>query len=238
MLVIGEPKVVVYQARNLLNGHRYIGVTKQGLHRRTYGHLKDARTGKGNRFHNAIRKYGEEHFIFGIIHDFRDDYDLARVYEHEFICKEKPEYNLTWGGEGGSLHQSTKDKLRAINLGRKASAETRAKMAASQTGRPPTKGRTGQPRSAEEREKIRQSLKAVTWVDTPARIASRARTGASAASEARKIPVKCLDDGNVFESVRAAAKFYGLDSVQLSAAVRKQRVVFKGKRFVCLPKTS
>lgn len=237
MFVYGQPKVVVYQARNLLNGHRYIGVTKQGLHRRTYGHLKDARTGKGNRFHNAIRKYGEEHFVFGVVHDFGDDYDLARVYEHELICKERPEYNLTWGGEGGSMHQSTKDKLRAINLGRKASAETRAKMAASQTGRPPTKGRTGQPVPQETREKIRRSLKAAQWVDTPARIASRARTGASAASEARKIPVKCLDDGNVFDCVKYAANFYGMDQMKLGAAIRAEKP-YRGRRFERLPKSS
>jgi group I intron endonuclease len=226
-----EPKVVVYEARNALNGHRYIGVTKQGLHRRKYGHFKDARTGKGSRFHNAIRKYGADNFIFSVLHDFEDDYDLARVCEHEYICKHRPEYNLTWGGEGGSMHQSTKDKLRAINLGRKASAETRAKMAASQTGRPPTKGRRGQPRSAEEREKIRRSLKEAKWVDTPARIASRARTGASAASEARKIAVECVNDGRVFESLKAAAEFYGLVPTKLSLAFRKGWRI-RGMRFI------
>lgn len=282
-----EPLVIVYQATNLANNKRYIGVTKLGLRDRVRRHRYEAKKGNGL-FQKAVRKYGIDGFSFEVLADFEDDYDLARVYEFEMICKHRPEYNLTAGGEGGTPAESTRAKLAAVHLGRKrppearanmseaqrrrarehpisaetrekmraaklgrrhspesiakmvgrkASAETRAKMSAAQTGRPPTKGRTGQPRSAEEREKIRQSLKAVQWVDTPARIASRARTGASAASEARKIPVKCFDDGHVFESVRAAAKFYGHDSVHLARAIRAGKP-YRGRRFERLPKTA
>lgn len=230
MLTTDKLKTVVYQARNLLNGHRYIGVTKQGLAKRQYGHIKDARTGRGNRFHNAIRKYGEEYFVFGVVHDFDDDYDLARLYEHELICKERPEYNLTYGGEGGAMHQSTKDKLRAANLGRKASVETRAKIALAMAGRPPTKGRTGQPRKTEEREKIRTTLQKRQWVDTPARQASRARTGTSAAQLARRVPVLCENDGLHYESVKDAAVHYGLNATKLAAAIRVDKA-YKGLRF-------
>mgnify|MGYP000039888050 CR=1 FL=1 len=283
-----EPRAIVYQVRNLVNGKRYIGVTKRGLHNRMRAHLSQARTGRGNLLHRAIRKYGRENFVFEVLHDFVDDYDLARVYEFEMICKHRPEYNLSAGGEGGTPAPSTIAKIRAAHLGkkrspraranmsegqrvrarenppsaetrekmrtaklgqkhrpesiakmvgRKDSPETRAKKSAAQTGRPPTKGRTGQPVPSETREKIRQSLKARQWVDTPARIASRARTGASAASEARKIPVRCLDDGHVFDCVKAAALFYGFDQMKLGAAIREQKM-YRGRRFERLPKTS
>lgn len=283
-----EHRAIVYQVKNLVNGKRYIGVTKRGLHNRMRSHLSEAKTGRGRLLQHAIRKYGAENFVFGVLHDFGNDYDLARVYEFEMICKHRPEYNLSAGGEGGTPAPSTVAKIRAANtgkkrspqaranmseaqrvrgrmyphtaetrekmrlaklgqkhrpesiakmVGRKDSPETRDKKSASQMGRPPTKGRTGQPRSAEEREKIRQSLKAAQWVDTPARAASRARTGASAASEARKIPVKCLDDGNVFDCVKAAAQFYGFDQMKLGAAIRAQQT-HKGKRFERLSKSS
>lgn len=280
-----EPKVIVYQARNLVNGKRYIGVTKQGLHNRQRSHRNEARLGRGNLLHKAMRKYGQENFVFGILADFEDDYELAKVYEWEMISKHRPEYNLTAGGEGGTLHASTRALLsaarkgrklsaetrarisegqrnrpppseetrekmrqarlgvpmapeqRAKMIGRKDSAETRAKKAAAQTGRPPTKGRTGQPVLEETKVKISQTLKQRGWQDTPARIASRARTGASAASEARKIPVQCLDDGNVFESVKDAAKFYGHDQVHLGRAIRVGRP-YRGRRFQRLPKPS
>lgn len=283
-----EPRTIVYQVRNRVNAKCYIGVTKQGLHNRRRAHVSVARRGGGNLLHAAIRKYGQENFVFETLFDFEGDYELARVYEWEMICKHRPEYNLSAGGEGGTPHETTIAKWRAYRMGkkrtpearanmseaqrrrarefphsaetrekmrqaklggkhrpesiakmvgRKDSPETRAKKSAAQIGRPPTKGRTGQPVPPETREKIRQALKARQWQDTPARAASRARTGASAASEARKIPVKCLDDGNIFDCVKAAAKFYGLDQMKLGAAIRAGKP-YRGRTFERLPKSS
>ena len=282
-----EPLVVVYQATNVKNGKRYIGVTKRGLRARRNSHRNSARTGTGL-FQRAIRKYGIDGFRFEVLFDFQDDYDLAKVYEWEMISKHRPEYNLAAGGEGGVAHvltrarlsaahkgkkrsieararmsaaqriravefpvdEETRAKMRAAKLGRKhapevvarraaagyrPSAETRAKMSAAQTGRPPTKGRTGQPVPQETREKIRQTLKNATWVDTPARIASRTRTGVRAAHEARKIPVRCVEDGNVFETIKAAAQFYGLNQMKLGAAIRAGKP-YRGHTFERLPK--
>lgn len=282
-----EPLVIVYQATNLTNGKRYIGVTKRGLRARRISHRNGAVKGTGL-FQRAIRKYGIDGFRFEALADFQDDYDLAKIYEWEMISKHHPEYNLAAGGEGGTAHELTRAKLsvahkgkkrspqararmseaqrlraiefpvneitrakmRAAKLGRKhtpevvarraavgyrPSIETRAKMSAAQIGRPPTKGRTGQPVLQETREKIRQTLKNATWVDTPARIASRARTGVRAAHEARKIPVRCIEDGNVFETIKAAAKFYDLDQMKLGAAIRAGRA-YRGHSFERLPK--
>lgn len=276
-----EPKVVVYQVRNLVNGKRYIGVTKQGLHNRKRAHLNDARRGAGHMLHKAIRKYGKENFAFAVLYDFEGDYELARIYEWEMISKHRPEYNLSAGGEGGTMHESTKakiiaahtgkkrsqearanmseaqrargreqppsaetrEKMRSAKLGRKHtpesiakmvgrkdSAETKAKKSAAQIGRPPTKGRAGQAVSGETRARISRALKERGWVDTPARVASRARTGAQAASTARKTPVRCLDDGRVFDSVKAAAGFYGFNQMKLGLAIRESRA-YRGTRF-------
>jgi group I intron endonuclease len=243
-----EPKVIVYRAQNLVNGKRYIGVTMNGLRTRIKSHMYLANNGKGHAFHDALRKYGRDKFSFETLADFIDDYDLAKVYEWEMICKHRPEYNLTSGGEGGGFAASTIEKMRAAKLGkkhrpeviaarlgRKHSEEHCRKISLALTGKPPTKGRTGMPLPPETREKIRQTLKQATWVDTPARVASRNRTGASAASEARKIPVKCVSDGLVFESIKAAAKFYHNDQVQLARAVRAGKP-YGGRFFALLPK--
>ena len=281
-----EPKVVVYQATNLMNNKRYIGVTKRGLSVRRKQHLADARRGSGVPLHAAIRKYGCENIMFEVLVDFQDDFDLAKVYEWEMISKHRPEYNLPAGGDCGTAHPDTIAKIRAAHLGRKRSpearanmseaqrrrgremphspetrakmrlaklggkhrpesiakmigrkdsAETRARKSAAGVGRPPTKGRTGQPVPQETREKIRQSLKQAQWADTPARVASRARTGTAAAHEARKLPVRCVEDGKVFESVKAAALFYGLNPQKLAMYLR-EGWSYHGKRFERLPK--
>jgi group I intron endonuclease len=142
---------IVYQATNQVNGHRYIGFTTQGLAVREAQHRKDARSKKaGFRFHHAMRKYGQENFVFEVLFDFLDDEELAKVYEWEMISKHKPEYNLTAGGDGGSLHPETRAKISAATMGRpgshtgkKFSAETRKKMGDVQRGRPSKlKGRT------------------------------------------------------------------------------------------------
>lgn len=281
-----ESNVVVYQVTNLVDDKKYVGVTKRGLRERKRQHLYHAKRGTGHVLHNAIRKHGKNNFVFEVVSDFIDDYDLAKTYEWELICATKPAYNLAAGGEGGTLSLDVRRRIGAAHTGMKhspaaranmseaqrlrgqlapASAETRAKMRAARVGRKmpeaqrvamigrklpedtrakisaalkgrtATKGRAGQPVPQEVREKIRRALKNAQWVDTPKRAASRFRTGTTAAQEARKITVRCLDDGNVFESVKAAATFYGVDRMQLGAAIRGKRP-YRGRRFERLAK--
>lgn len=145
-------QAIVYQATNTLNGHRYIGYTARGLAVRKIQHLSVARKGRGNHFHRAINKYGAANFVFEVMADFDGDEDLAKLYEIEAIAKYKPEYNLSYGGEGGTMHESTRKKIAAANSrrvftdemrknlsdsvrGRKHTPETREKMRASQVGR-------------------------------------------------------------------------------------------------------
>ncbi len=140
----GTVNAIVYQATNKVNGHRYIGFTTRGLAAREAQHRKDARSKKaGFRFHHAIRKYGQENFVFEVLFDFLDDEELAKVYEWEAIAKYKPEYNLTAGGDGGSMHPETRAKISAATMGRPGthtgkhfSEETKHKLSEVQKGRP------------------------------------------------------------------------------------------------------
>ena len=108
---------LVYQARNLVNGKRYIGFTSRPFELRANQHRSDAKQGKGHLFHKAIRKYGPENFVFGLLADFDGDQDLAKLYEFEAIAKYQPEYNLREGGQGGgSMPDSTRKKISEAQL--------------------------------------------------------------------------------------------------------------------------
>lgn len=109
---------IVYQATNLVNGKRYIGVTNKPLAVRRYSHHYDARKGRKKTFSRAIRKYGEAAFEWKVLHDYLFPEDAMQAEIH-FVEKLKPEYNMTAGGDG--------------TRGLKMSAESRAKMAASHT---------------------------------------------------------------------------------------------------------
>jgi group I intron endonuclease len=155
---------IVYQARNLVNGHRYIGFTTQGLPKRKEQHFKSARVKQPRfRFQHAIAKYGPENFVFEVIADFDGDEELAKLYEYEAIAAYKPEYNLSYGGDGGRLSDETKAKLSAkatgrigTHLGKKFSDETRRRMSEAMKGKPHL-GARGKKRDPDVVERIRQA---------------------------------------------------------------------------------
>lgn len=173
-------RVVVYRARNLVNGKSYIGYTGRGLKKREKQHRYTANgTGEPYLLHQAIRKYGQENFVFEVVMDFEGDEELAKVFEWEAISKWKPEYNLSYGGEGGTLPESTRKKIGDANRGRKMppshhykrvafltgrkhTEEAKAKIRAANIGRPsPNKGVSP---SEETRRKISEANKGqIPW---------------------------------------------------------------------------
>lgn len=172
MSTIAPITAIVYQATNRLNGHRYIGFTTQGLEKRRGQHLKDAKSkNKVFRFHRALNKYGPENFVFEVMVDFQGDEDLAKVYEIEAIAAYKPEYNLSYGGEGGRLPEETRAKISAAHMGRegtwlgkKFSEEHRRRIGDVRRGKPnlAARGRKLDPDKVERRRQ-NQMGHAPTW---------------------------------------------------------------------------
>lgn len=126
---------IVYLSKNIKTGAEYIGATKYDLAHRKKRHIYDAMRGtKGCRiFWAAIRKYGENSFVWSVLHEGLTQDDAMRV-ETEEILKRKPAYNITAGGRGliGIPHTPEWNaKISAKNKGRKLSVETVAKMMAS-----------------------------------------------------------------------------------------------------------
>jgi group I intron endonuclease len=157
--------MIVYKATNLINGKIYIGQTSLSLEARKRTHFRDAKSNKFNMlFHNAIREYGTNCFVWEIIDQCLTSEsfdDLEKHYIKLFHCKYPDGYNLTDGGKGGCglkissetrkkksdsmrgernhnfgkhLSEETKQKIRIANIGKHHSEETKKKMSAAHSG--------------------------------------------------------------------------------------------------------
>lgn len=130
-------KTVLYQAVNLVNGKKYIGITNAGMKKRVGRHFRTARWFKrGSAIGSAIRKYKQGNIRFSVL-AVCPDWEYAKQLEIAAIAAFKPEYNLTKGGDGVSGYRYTEEHKRRIRewasknkgmLGRKHSPETIEKM--------------------------------------------------------------------------------------------------------------
>jgi len=169
--------MIIYKATNDINNKAYIGITDD-LEYRKWTHFNDAKNGAVQAFHYAIRKYGEDVFVWEVLAEC-DTRESAGEIEIELIAEHgtfKSGYNSTTGGEWGwevsddakakmSLASKGKPKtaehaenIAKARTGTKMSEESKAKMSATKLANP-TKGNTGNRHSAETRRKISESVK-------------------------------------------------------------------------------
>jgi group I intron endonuclease len=93
-------KGVIYCYHCIPTGKKYIGQTVYE-ERRKRRHKEDCGKGVNNKFYRAVRKYGWDNFIYGII----DEYDTCFLNEQEIFYVDKYDtyhngYNSTIGGAG------------------------------------------------------------------------------------------------------------------------------------------
>ena len=97
-------KYYIYKVTNLMNGKIYIGKTNNFTKRKLEHTRYDINN--GNIFHKALKKYGESNFKWEII-DTCTGLDQINKLEKYYIKKfnsYKPNgYNMTKGGDGGSM---------------------------------------------------------------------------------------------------------------------------------------
>lgn len=137
----------LYKVTNKINGRMYIGQTCQGYKRRWYIHCWRAARGGEQRFHKAIQKYGKDNFgvellVVGPTLEWINDLEKKAIKLYDTFNNG---YNDTKGGDG-----TVGQKFR---LGKKHTAETRAKISASHMGRPSP--RKGVKLSEETKQKLR-----------------------------------------------------------------------------------
>lgn len=100
--------MIIYCAENILDGKKYVGFTTDTLEGRKGCHFRKARKNGSNMyFHNALRKHGKDNFKWSILYEddkVTDDNGMETKYIIELNSHwTKWGYNMTMGGEGGSL---------------------------------------------------------------------------------------------------------------------------------------
>jgi group I intron endonuclease len=116
--------MLIYLAKNRVNGKVYIGKTVNSLSDRKARHLYAVRK---NReivyFHNAIKKYGEKAFSWEVLYIAKTSKDLS-LMEEFYICVYKANdrrygYNRTNGGEGCEGYKHTDNTRALLSAGKK-----------------------------------------------------------------------------------------------------------------------
>jgi group I intron endonuclease len=132
----------IYRITCTANGKVYVG-SAQNLKKRWSQHLTDLRRGVHHSRHlqGAWNKYGEDSFAWDVL-EYAEDSDLVELEQrhidlHRSFDQEHG-FNMypTAGSPlGRSLSEQAKEKIRAANVGRKHTAETRAKMSEMRKGK-------------------------------------------------------------------------------------------------------
>ena len=107
----------IYEIRNDINGHTYVGKHKCSADNDKY-------MGSGKVLRQAYKKYGKQHFTKKILSyslDLRDLNITEKMWITEYRSLGKAEYNIADGGEGGRTGP-------VWNKGKHHSEETRRKM--------------------------------------------------------------------------------------------------------------
>lgn len=133
---------IIYKATNTINGKAYIGFTSHSLKKRMKEHKNRTNNSSESRyFHNAIRKWGWDAFVWNIILENATlDDEIRLISEHNTFWENEKGYNLTKGGEGrlGNRRphsEETKAKIRAARAKQVYSDEARENMRLAQTGK-------------------------------------------------------------------------------------------------------
>ena len=205
--MIFKKQYFVYLTTNLINGKKYIG--------KHYGLLNDGYLGSGKIFKDAVQKYGKKNFSRQILEFCLNQKDLNEA-EKRWIkifnaVEDSNFYNLEAGGQGGQNYQTLKnwylnnpEKGKEINLKnairvnewKQEHPEVIEKaVTAMQAGY--QKWRQEHPEQYEEKK---QKIIAI-----------------------QGIRVKCVETGEIFCSVREAARAYNLSSSQISRVINGKR---------------
>ena len=138
----------IYKIVNLINGHVYVGQTKEKFQRRYWLHRWKLRNGTHDNSYlqRAWNKYGEDNFSFIVIEvlpidkiDEREKYWIG-YYRENGGC-----YSIQDGGQPENFNQYIRPEVRKVVgeknrqrlLGSKLSDETKRKMSESRKGKHP-----------------------------------------------------------------------------------------------------
>ena len=131
---------LIYKATCTATNKGYIGLTTKTLSVRRSQHISAAMRGNNTgcrHFNRAIRKYGRNAFVWAVL--ARVAPERADRAERELIASHgtmSPHgYNIREGGNSGSHSAETRAKMSKTQTGKTHTAKTRAKLRAANLGR-------------------------------------------------------------------------------------------------------
>lgn len=138
----------IYRIVNIVNGHVYIGQTKEGFQRRFWLHRWQLRKGSHDNCYlqNAWNKYGEGNFEFQVLEVLdTGKIDDREIYWIAYYRKHGGCYSIQDGGQpitiGQNISPETRKRVGELNrkrmIGSKLGQETRLKMSQSRKGKHP-----------------------------------------------------------------------------------------------------
>ena len=144
-------KGLIYCVHCISTGKKYIGQTTQILEKRISRHFCDSEK-TDYHFHRAIKKYGKENFIFGVVEECNlEELNSKEIYWIGKYNTFVDGYNSDTGGLNGRLlAEDTKEKISNALKNRTFTPEHLEKI---------KKSLTGKTLSKETKDKISQSKK-------------------------------------------------------------------------------
>lgn len=133
--------MIVYLARNNVNGKGYVGCTTLTLEYRKREHISDSRNDSHLWFHQALRKHGLEAFEWSILETLNEGSTVAdlEIAEKKWVAElrtfSERGYNMTPGGrlggaalKGRIVRIETRQRISQARLGTRLSDDHRASI--------------------------------------------------------------------------------------------------------------
>lgn len=128
--------MIIYRATNTINGKCYIGQTRGELEIRKRKHINAARNGSNTNFYKAIRKYGEDAFVWDIICEAKTAKELnfLETYYIGFYDSIHHGYNMIDGGDNNimdvpAVRERHRLKMQSAEIRNKLSNTMKQKIA-------------------------------------------------------------------------------------------------------------
>jgi group I intron endonuclease len=129
--------MLIYSAKNKINGKLYVGKTSKSLDERKHRHIEESKNPKFL-FHKAILRYGVDSFEWSVLEECKTEEELSTrevfwIEELGSHCSNHG-YNVSYGGTGGKMPIDVEKRRRSSLVGHIVSDETRKKISEKNKG--------------------------------------------------------------------------------------------------------
>lgn len=221
----------IYGIQNTVTDEWYVGQSANILKRRGT-HIRNLLANKHENKHlqRSFNKYGKENFCFQILEhcsiEELNDCETKWIMEKDSKCHG---FNMTEGGDGirgFCFSDEVKAKMSQIHRGHPVSEEQRRKLSEAKSGE--KHHQWGKSISDETKAKISKTLSGEGCFWYGKRRSQEVKDAVSKANKGKppvnRKSVICVEIGEVFESIKSAAKFINRSHATLSEAIKNNKV--------------